>query len=170
MYIFLSILLPSLNYLAMLNSFQFLFTSLPRKWAEGYWGKYMNTTSGALYTGYIFLFLSFWDCLLFTVQDVNTLHAAGDHTFDLSRSTRVPKWNHSYHWLFWFRTTIYMCVRISVHSSKTIVICTILSQISKLPNVDSPFLNLYSLSEETFIPTILQSRKVWVLCKSIPEG
>ena len=34
--IFSSILLSSFNYLAMLNSFQFLFTSLPRNWAEGY--------------------------------------------------------------------------------------------------------------------------------------
>ena len=39
-YTCLSILLFSFNYLTLLNSFEFLFKSRPRKWPEGYWGKY----------------------------------------------------------------------------------------------------------------------------------
>ena len=60
MYTCFSIFLLSFNYAAILNSFQFLFKSLPHKWAEGYWGKYTNTNWGALYIGYIYC--PFWFC------------------------------------------------------------------------------------------------------------
>ena len=83
MYSCLSILLLSFSYLAILNCFQFLFESRPRKWAKD-----TNTTSGALCMGYIYcLFLFCWDCLLVTVQDVSPLHVAGEHTLNLSKGS-----------------------------------------------------------------------------------
>ena len=90
MYTCISILLLSFNYVAILNSFQFLFKSLPppqvgRKILRQVYKHKLRDFVHRLYLlPFLILLL---DCPLVTVQDVNPLHAAGDHTFNLSKGS-----------------------------------------------------------------------------------